>query len=268
MAAFILIAGSGLIVNLLKPKALVVSKPWSHHLSNPETEAYMVSKTTTNLVSSRFTPVLIYRITTNGLFVTGSGVHVNGKNNGSQVFTAEHLFSADSMPGPVGIRFTRPMEDYVSMFGDQVIFSNANFRGMDIASMSLTTDHTNDIPNFCQMPERSKTMVGALTFFTKASGKKISRLRSVATGEWHDVIATCSRTSDTNELPSIGINGFFIEGESGSGWIDEDESLYIMSQVEDEELPTWDGVVQSIRTRYHGKIEGLGFVYGPMDFPK
>lgn len=248
---------------LLSLKKNAEKVPVRHHMTNTEVENYIVKQISSDHISSRYSPVLIYRIIDGKAFFTGSGTYTVASGNGRQIITAEHLFSTNEVDNPIGVRFVRPMQTNVTELFDKVIFSSKDFNGLDLAFATLTTTATNVIKNFSILPKRKSGYVGTADHVTLQSGKNLSRLRSLVTGKWHSVVGA-PMESEQGKGMGISINGFFVEGESGSGFVDEDDNLYVLTEVQDESLPSWKEMARLAEKACREKVIGIGNFVGPL----
>jgi len=248
-------------------KSRIGNVPVRYHMTNVEAENYVAQKISANNISAQYSPVLIYRLKDNKLYFTGSGTYMVGIGSGRQIITAEHLFNTNEDDSPIGVRFVRPMHDHVTELFDKVIFSSKDFNGFDIAIATLTTTSTNIIKNFHTSPKRGRGYVGTADHVKLISGKKMSRLRSVATGKWYNVVGA-PMESEHGKALGVCINGFFVEGESGSGFIDEEDNLYVLITVQDETSPLWENMKNEVQKVSSERIQGIGTVVGPLAWRK
>lgn len=233
-----------------------------------ETHAYVLSKAAKKMVSEKYTPVLLYTILSpTTVHFLGSGTLVD-KQNRKILITADHIFSTNPLHGntPIGIRVLQPMNEQITMFVSSV--TEKTFTGRDIAIASTQEQKVKSLPPIIRrysLETEIKTSVPVIT--TEAilpSGRRITKLQSLLTGEWYDIIGTILGEAVPGSAVPISLNYDACHGQSGEGFQDEEGSLYVVSTCELQVQPDWDKRKKEINTMYQRKVNGITTVYGPL----
>lgn len=236
-------------------------------LTAQQTEDYIVSKVSTARISDRYTPVLLYRMVGDSVYFTGSGTSFVGKDNGTEIVTAEHVFGTNCPYGdtPFGARILRPLDpdiavELISVIADSVTYGD---RDIAVARAQDMTATPVKIHNFSSRGQGTNS-IGTADHITLSSGRNIYRLQSLVSGKWYDIVGSEMIPGSTNTAIGVCLNCYSVPGESGTGFQDEEGSLYVLGNIQNTKLPTWRTLKADIGKIYHKKLMGVTTVYGPL----
>lgn len=214
-----------------------------------DTEKYILGKLTTNQISKTFTPVLIYRLlpAIGGGDMVGSGTLFEGRN-GRQVATAAHVFHQRYGESLFAIRKLRQLErgpaitDGIAMLNPETT-NIPEFReaGTDIVVCMVTSGAIRPIRGFYDETRGKAEDQISFAFINRSQQLFIT---SIVSGERVRVIGAQAQTGNKPSLCLIVAAS--ISGESGTGFVDVDNQLYVLKgRVEDT-----TSITAEIRARF------------------
>ena len=212
----------------------------------------ILGKASRNPVSSRFTPVLIFRLEKGnrdlGHFA-GSGSRFMGRN-GEQIVTSEHLFPHGSGEQLYAYRPLRSGNDVVYGIEKVMNTGSAVSRGMMADVIMLKTGDAKPIFGFSVHTHENTTSKAVVSSFTKAP-----YLKSLVTGE---EVRMLGKTTDPLETKAgyLLIDYDSIDGESGTGFVDKDDNIYVLKGRPIGYSPR--------EFSFLGTFRGIALVYGPL----
>jgi hypothetical protein len=224
-----------------------------------------MSKASPKRVSDRYTPVLLYKVVgPNQAYFLGSGTFIHGAS-GDEVVTADHIFGKDAIHGDtaIGVKILQPMNDSITMFLGSVTEKSIGGRDIAIASTQEASWPAPIISRYSLVAGSQTNLPGICTEVTLISGRKITKLQSLLTGKWYDIVGTVIEETPPGSAFPVCLNYDASHGESGEGFQDEEGSLYVAPTTESQHQPEWDQRKKEINARYKGKVDGVTTVYGP-----
>lgn len=206
--------------------------------SNPKTDSY-ITKNTGNYRNNIFSPVMIYRKTNimNNIIFAGTGSLFESEKE-SYIITSEHLFDKNNPSAFYLYKniFTKESGDI-----EEVVMDGYELTGKKIDIILLKTGRSKKIRGIY---DGEKTERAKIEFTDEVNPKM---LKSLVSGK---NIKTLGKASiyKNDEIEYLVIDYSSIKGESGTGFIDEKNNLYVLK----------------------GTIEDRGkkvtIVYGPLSF--
>ena len=178
-------------------------------------------------IDPRFRPVLIYLYRGKGKrpqFI-GAGTWFEGRG-GALVATAEHMLLKKFSKELFLFRFLCPDEHKITTGIQAVAYRNTDLKTPpDVDMVILRVGDPRTLPCFSEKaPEILEDFKGfKLDELDVGGGKKVKSLKSLTTGKEYPIVGA------TNEPPAVLIGYESVSGESGSGFVDEFGSLYILS---------------------------------------
>jgi hypothetical protein len=250
-----------LTIGVLLPKKIV-----PQNLGPDETEAYILGKASPTNVSDRYTPVLLYTVVSpEKIYFLASGTFVHGKS-GDEVITADHVFGKNEFHGDtaIGVKILQPMNKDITMVLSSVTVKAYCGRDIAVASTEDASYTPPTIHRYSQVAGTSTNLPGICTGATLSSGRRITKLQSLLTGKWYDIVGTTMEDRLPGVPVSLYLNYEASHGESGEGFQDEEGSLYVAPTVEAQIQPAWDLRKKEINTQYKKNVDGVIIVYGPL----
>ena len=258
-AVLLVAALTGLILLVQDSNKSSQTKVVDAHLD--PAEYYILDKLVQTPVPSKFTPVLIYRTQggTSGSFAgSGSLITVNGVE---QVITAEHLISHKLEDAFYAYRIIRPLEKDVTHAVEMV-----KNRGAEMApGLSPDVLIFQGGPSANMIDCNSERML----VFGGAKGDVAPYLepwplRCLVTDKQVRAIGTIKVPEENDGgVKYILLDHRGIPGESGSGFVDGNDNLYVLKGSFD--VPPNEKA--AIRKMF-GPIENFTLVYGPLNIRK
>jgi hypothetical protein len=259
----IALAVCGIIIVIAIIGSRSTSKPAGSKLSTGQATQsvdpirIILGKSSRNPVQSRFDPVLIFRLDRGerdaGHFA-GSGSRFMGKS-GEQIVTSEHLFSHGSGEQMYAYQPLRSGNNMV--YGIEKVMNTGKEIGGGTGMADVILLKTGDakpILGFSVHTLKTTTVSTMLTSFTKAPF-----LRSLVTGE---EVRMLGKTTDP-----LGVNVDYmlidypsIDGESGTGFVDKDDNIYVLKGQPVDYSPKDFSIF--------GKFKGIALAYGPLKFTR
>lgn len=196
-------------------------------LSGRSAEEIILAKRTRAQVSVRFTPVLIYQSVPGAGArgeLAGSGTLYEGKK-GSQIVTAEHLFRKELGAKIFAFRKLRPLEEIVSHGIQEVLdFGTAlGGPGQTPDVVILRVGRAASVNGFSSQTLMPTTLRMSVTRFNSPH----RFIRSLVSGERVPIIGV-ARILEGGDVPYYIGDHRSIPGESGTGFIDQEEGLYVL----------------------------------------
>jgi hypothetical protein len=215
----------------------------------------ILQKVSEKAVPSQYTPIFIYGTYDGTPIFVGSG-SVFTDSDGEQVITAEHLFLKKYGTCSFTWRKIRPLESDIK-HGILSVFQI----GKDILPdgdpdiMVLKSgDHSNAIECFSGKDQlRLQENINFLPF------SEPQTLTSLVTGKKVSMLGQAWLKEKPKELYYV-INYACMEGESGSGFVDENDNIFVLNGT--CSLQTAEGKPALNVT------DGISIVYGPLGSPK
>ena len=224
-------------------------------------EPIILKKLSHESVESRFTPVFIYRVDENvGGFFSGSGSLFIG-SNGEQIVTAEHLFRKEFGKTMFAFRKLRPFENEITHSIQKILHKGEELAmnpgdEPDIVILRTGNPELLECYSDLKIGPTPKKMMGVNKL------KEKQKVRSLLTGEWVNLVGTTERTPDSKSIYVL-IEYASLPGESGSGFVDEDDNLYVLKAI-----PGWPDNIKALMAKHLGTSKELSMVYGPLKLQK
>lgn len=219
-------------------------------------EDYIVAKTTRDEISSQWTPVMLYVVTKDrargkhfgcGTFYTST--------EGELVITCEHLFPVSEGVQDVAFRKLRPFESDITHGIEKVLWKgDAIAPGTKPDVVVLKVGDIQPIQFYSHQPIEVWSETQA---FRLLSDPIV--LTSLISGEKVRLVGFAQSTMDQGVLYGV-IEYHSLSGESGTGFVDDNGSLFILK-----------GTLTPDSDPTGGQIDvkgGLSFVYGPISVKK
>lgn len=228
--AMILIAtGIGVALTIAKRPSPVAAKP------EQDIESYIRSQVSETQVAPGHEAVALYnqRPGRAGERFCCVGTILNDREYGIVLITAEHVFRTD-IPGPqtVSIRPLRNI-DVPTYYVDRIVKTSREFGGQDAVMATFGTNPVAFQP-FSRYVSRE---IAKGYYCDVAVGKtKVPELRSLVSGKTVKTIGYCRQGEDTNGPIFIMIECHVRPGESGTGFIDDHDGLYIVHASPDASI--------------------------------
>ncbi len=220
-------------------------------------EAIILSKLKSVEVSTNFLPVLIYRVEKDKSYLAGSGTYFRGKS-GEQIITSEHLFRKELGNRTFAFRTLKPFEADISHGISNVFYRGASlglFPGESPDVCILRVGNMQSIECYSDRSLDSEEFKGLVS---KVSG--VSTLRSLISGEEVRLLATM-KSEHEGGTTYVLINYDAISGESGMGFVDDKDRLYVLKGI-----PMLDKKEKEEIKNLLGIDHGLSMAYGPYEF--
>ncbi len=226
--------------------------------SKKDAESIILGKLTRQPIKSRFTPVLIYySLEGEKGALLGSGSLFVG-TEGEQIITSEHLFRKELGDKICAFRTLRPLEMQVTRGITKVLHRGVELKpGERPDVVILKTGEVRLIPFYS---DRTLDVPKENVRITKLN--EIKKVTSLISGKQARVIAIAQSTYDAG-AQYVLLEYSSISGESGTGFIDENDGLYVLKGIpgfspEDEAF-----VKKTLHTS-----KKLSVAYGPLTFRK
>lgn len=229
-------------------------------------EKHILRKLTPEEVSPNLTPVLLYRLENNKARITASGVYMIDPKGIPFIITAEHVFSVEDgqVSSAMGAQILRPLDKAPLIAISAVKYKGYHFNGLDICSCSVSENGYPVLKNYSSRKRKRRCFMVVDTQLKNHLGKHVARIRSIISGEFYDVIGA-EIDGHTGKVSGICINGKFYPGESGSGFVDEENgSIYILVGGNNETDGCCDAIKKEIRAAYKKKLHGIATLAGPL----
>ncbi|MGB8815917.1 MAG: hypothetical protein WCC74_01585 [Minisyncoccia bacterium] len=221
-------------------------------------EKIIQSRITTNAVGCKYSPVFIYRSLdfgkTGSLAGTGSLYVENGQNN---IVTAEHLFDKTMGKQVFVYRPLRPYEPFWTFPIERVLKNGSDIvrqknKGPDVTILRCGSLKVID----CFSENLLTNKMSVISYSRDQLGK---RLTSLITGKTFPVVGMIV-LSNNKSVKMFVIEYTSICGESGTGFIDQEENLYVLCSNYSGNM---DGYPQPF-TNMFGTTNELSMLYGPI----
>lgn len=233
--------------------------------ANHEVDSHeiILKKLSPEPVKSKFTPVLLYRTTNpeeEWAQFAGSGTLYQGRE-GEQILTSEHLFSKEYGITYFGWRKLRPFDTEVTRGVESILHT-----GSKIASDP--TLHPDVILLKAGQEAKEIECFSSLTHLEPEQKMMIHNLRnkkpliltSLVSGEKVRIIGLINLNKRDKTTYNL-IDYESIEGESGTGFVDEKDRIYVL-KGNPHDLPLES---REILKKHLGDFKGISLVYGPLD---
>jgi hypothetical protein len=251
-----MVIGCGLLILLTVAYGLyAVIRHWTQ-----VPERVIMRKVSRDQNDSAFTPILIYRIDENGRKeFAGSGSDFESPE-GELIIASEHQFGKGLGNSTFVFRRLRPFETEITNGVNRILYRSAEL-GADWSSLPdvivLKAGTARPIPCF------SERLLSGIHEHTRLNAYKETRtVKSLVSGETVRVVGTFKTPLDGNAEYAV-IEYHAVAGESGTGFVDGDDHLYVLKANLDVESHQRD----IIRQVYHATKQ-LSFAYGPMRLRK
>ncbi len=235
----------------------ILWQPGKNANKQDDNEKIILGKLSSKQLKSKFTPVLIYRsLDGKNAAFAGSGSLFVG-SQGEQIITSEHLFSKSFGTQIFAYRKIRPFEEIVTHAVEKVLYSGQGIDGSNqqaADAIILKTGNAKPIVCFSSHEHVENRHTAGITPF-----KKTIEVTSLLTGEKVRVIGRANDSGDTGvnyallDYPSI-------EGESGEGFVDENDNLYVLKGVPMDISPEQRAMLQNAL----GNPRAISIAYGPL----
>jgi hypothetical protein len=256
-----------IVVALILIEAIIFVGPEgpAEDIGPGDTEAYILGKLTQKPVSDIYTPVLLYNvINKDTAYFLGSGTYVKGQHR-FHIVTADHVFGTNTthVNTAIGVRILRPLEHEITMALSAVIEKGFGGRDIAVASVEDMSAHPAVIHSYSLFSDRLQRL-DPCSDVTLASGRRITKLQSLLTGRWYDIVGTSIQEVEPGTPSPLFLNCNMAHGESGSGFQDEERSLYVASSISSQHDRKWESRKADIKKLYSKRIDGVVAVYGPL----
>lgn len=194
------------------------------------------------------------------------GTIYTDKHGNPQIITAEHIFRVDVPSASVmSVRALRGSVDPPVTYIGSIVATGEDLGGptreeRDIVIASLVVNPTVIKPysNFVHT-ETAQSFWGDVVI----GRKKISRLRSLVSGEYVEVVGYSRRSEGKSGSTFVIINCCSRSGESGTGYVDDFGGLWVLhggsssKEIEDQAVAECEKVTGK-------KVVGISIVSGPL----
>lgn len=248
----------GCIISLLALSVLLTIFVIMPRLKNKiDAEHVIVGKINNEQVGSRFTPVEIYRLDKESAYFAGSGSLFVG-SEGEQIVTSEHLFRKEFGNATFAFRKLRPLEPEITHGINAILH-----KGTELAVRS------GELPDIVIVKCGVTNLISCYsdrTLLVRQDQGNVSRIdeittaRSIVSGESVQIVGVLKSAHDVGtqyvilEYASIG-------GESGTGFVDAHDRLYVLKGI-----PDWPNDVKAQVEKLLSTTQALSVAYGPLQF--
>ncbi len=220
-------------------------------------EDYLVSKTSKTPISSRFTPVLMYRyLGGESALHCGVGTLFVGPS-GECVITAEHLMRKELGDQIFAYRKLQPLETVITHSIEGV-----QRKGVEFA---LNPDENPDVvmlkpglgKKIACYDMRARSLVRGRSKIRKVLNTVT--VRSLVSGERVQVLGQVMGSGDDGSAIYTIIKYAAVPGESGTGFVDDADGLYVLKgsfEASDDRRDEFE--------KTFGAAKGMTLVYGPL----
>ena len=257
-----------IVIGLLIVCAFVSNSPHSDCLPEQEIESHIRSIATQEEVTPGFEPAALYYRRPgmpNDKFLC-LGTLFRDENHGAWIVTAEHVFRTDvNSPQTISVRTIRGHLSEPTIFINKIVASGTDLGKLDnrpkdvvIASLGTTPVVLKPFSEFIDS-ELNQHFWGEV----KVGDKKITRLRSVLSGEYVDTIGYVRRGKESNGSIFVLIERHSRKGESGTGYVDDFGGLWTLhGGAENQE--TESAICRECKTLTGKDIHAVSGVSGPL----
>lgn len=248
-----LIIGLGLLTTALVLACLATLKRIRDH------ERAIIASLSRDNVRSAFVPVMIYRIIGNQPFFAGSGsLFTNGGT--ASVISCEHIFGKVLGNTEFSFRRLRPFESEITNGLAEISFRSEEI-GLSTRSkpdvVVLEAGKPKPIKCFSE-----RLLDGTHEHSTLSRTTNATTVKSLVTGRSSRVVGTLLSPLDGNTQYSI-IEYEAHAGESGTGFVDENDDIYVLKAILNVGPDQRELVERTLRTSAK-----LSLAYGPMRLRK
>ena len=225
--------------------------------SKNDAEHIIINKLAKTEIKSKFTPVEIYHLSKNEAFFAGSGSLFVG-SEGEQIITCEHLFRKELGNPEFAFRKIRPLEQKITHGIHAILHKGVELSVRPSDSPDVVIVKTGDTKPIECYSDHTLFVKQDQAHIVKAD--KLVKIKSLVSGESVRIVGILKSVHDSGTEYVI-LDYISIPGESGTGFVDENDHLYVLKGI-----LGWTGEEKAQVEKLLGITHEVSIAYGPFKF--